>query len=83
MSDTIRGPGGETVVSEVDESFFHLSQGTEMEREAAVIQGARMRDVQPGQRDLGGLPGRSGLLKGRGCVFLLFRFLALSRVAHT
>lgn len=50
MSDTIRGPGGETVVSEVDESFFHLSRGTEMEREAAVIQGARVRDVQPGQR---------------------------------
>ena len=67
---------------EVDESSFHLSRGTEMEREPAVIQGAGVGDVQPSQRDQGGLPGGSGILKSRGYVFLLFRFLALSRVAH-
>lgn len=84
MSDTIRGPGGGQgkVVSEVNESFFHLSWGIEIEREPAVIQGAGVGDVPPSRRDQGGLPGGSGILKGRGCVFLLFRFLALSRVAH-
>lgn len=75
---------GDAVVQEEDESLPHLHQGVGTEREQALMQSAVVSgNLAPAGEITEGFPEEVASKRAGGCVLLLFRFLALSRVPHT